>query len=197
MKIRILLATTVRSSPPRRLQPRPRNPRRARGRHPGSGRPRPHPLRSTAPSPLRTKSNLMARKLTRSLPPPPPLPRVAVRSSGRTATRTRSYSRATDGPDNAGRIDKSGRPVTFYPSSRSLEAARRRHPPLWSRVRRRITTRLRIFTSGPAPDNQPASHLLSPTRSRARNPPRGQDRVRAGGFSFASSPGRSIKPSDR
>ena len=40
---------------------------------------------------------------------------VAVRSSGRTATRTRSYSRASVGLDNAGRIDKSGRPVASIP----------------------------------------------------------------------------------
>ena len=94
-----------------------------------------------------------------------------------------------------GSTSRAGRSRSIPPRARSMRPGRR-HPPMWSKVRHRRKTRPRLFTSGPAPDNQPASHLLSPTCLRTRNPRR-QDRVRAGGFSFATSPGRSINPSDR
>ncbi len=79
-----------------------------------------------------------------------------------------------------GSTSRAGRSRSIPPRARSMRPGRR-HPPMWSKVRHRRKTRPRLFTSGPAPDNQPASTFFHRGAANEK-PPARQDRVRAGGF---------------
>ncbi len=72
----------------------------------------------TAMAKARPKSSFLRKRSTRHLPPPPPPP-VAARSSSAASS---PYGALINDP--TGRVDKSGRPVPFYPSARTLQAAR-------------------------------------------------------------------------
>jgi len=77
-----------------------------------------------APPPIataRSKTAYSRQKARRYLPPPPPPPAVSTRFSSRSASRGSSpYGSFVTDP--SGRIDKSGRPIGFYPVTRSDKA---------------------------------------------------------------------------
>jgi len=80
-----------------------------------------------APPPIATsrpKTSHARKWARRYLPPPPPPPMVSTRSAGRRASRDSSPFGSLV-KDPTGRIDKSGRPVAFYPSVRSMNGAGR------------------------------------------------------------------------
>jgi hypothetical protein len=63
------------------------------------------------------------KKSSRRIPPPPP-PTTARGGSRQTSSRKEGSANEMFAADPTGRRDLSGRPVPFYPSSRSLAAAR-------------------------------------------------------------------------
>jgi hypothetical protein len=75
------------------------------------------PKKKVPPPPSLAQRNLSPTRSTGRKPPPPPLGRSSARSAPRLSPRSMETMFLSD---PMGRIDLAGRPVPFYPSSRSL-----------------------------------------------------------------------------